>query len=254
MTEALRANGVSVWRGRHEIVADVSLDAAFGSLLALVGPNGAGKSTLLRALAGLLPHRGAIHVAGAPLTSLSAGARARTIGYVPQRSAMADGVAVYDVVAQARFAHRRGFGLSRTDDPVVEQALDRTGLRPFARRCFETLSGGEQRRVLTARALATQARVLLLDEPTSGLDVAHSLRVLQLLAELRAEGYALICVLHNLDEVRRFADSALLLRCGRSVAQGATAAVLTAEHVKQVYGVHAHENVALGFSLTGVWP
>jgi iron complex transport system ATP-binding protein len=254
MTEALRASGVSVRRGRHEVVSEVSLEAGQGSLLAIVGPNGAGKSTLLRALAGLVPCRGAVHIGGAALASLGATARARALGYVPQRSAMADGVAVYDVIAQARFAHRQGFGLGRGRDAVVDQVLARTGLSAFALRAFETLSGGEQRRVLLARALATQARVLLLDEPTSGLDVAYSLRLFSLLSELRTEGYALICVLHDLDEVRRFADRTLLLHRGQRVAYGPTAAVLTAEQVRGVYGVHAHENVGLGFSLTGTWP
>lgn len=254
MTEALRASGIRVRRGRRDILSDVSLEAQHGSLLAIVGPNGAGKSTLLRALAGLVPADGELQVTGRPLASLSAAARARAVGYVPQRSAMADGVAVYDVVAQARFAHRAGLGLGSSADPAIDGVLARTGLTPFARRSFETLSGGEQRRVLMARALATQARVLLLDEPSAGLDVAYSLHLFRLLAELRAEGYALVCVLHELDEVRRFADRALLLHEGRRVAYGATAAVLTHEHVRDVYGVHAHENVGLGFSLTGVWP
>jgi iron complex transport system ATP-binding protein len=254
VAEALRASSVRVRRGCRDLVSEVSLEAHYGSLLAIVGPNGAGKSTLLRALAGLLPYEGEVRVGSSSLAALSATARARALGYVPQRSAMAEGVAVYDVVAQARFAHRAGLGFGRSQDPVVDQVLARCGLAPFARRSFETLSGGEQRRVLMARALATQARVLLLDEPSAGLDVAYSLHLFESLAELRAEGYALICVLHELDEVRRFADHALLLHEGRSAAYGATAAVLTHERVRAVYGVHTHENVGLGFSLTGVWP
>jgi iron complex transport system ATP-binding protein len=255
MTDALEATDVSVRRGQREIVAQVSLVAHYGALVAIVGPNGAGKTTLLKALAGLLPHSGSVRVAGAALDSLSAAARARSLAYVPQRSLMADGVSVYDVVAQARYAHRGALGdFARGVDPAVQQALARTGLEPLARRAFDTLSGGEQRRVLTARALASQARVLLLDEPSAGLDVAHALRLFQLLAELRAEGYALICVLHDLDEVRRHADSTLLLHHGRCVAHGPSAELLRAERLRQVYGVFAHENVGLGFSLDGRWP
>jgi iron complex transport system ATP-binding protein len=255
MADALIATQVSVRRGKREIISNVSLTAQHGALLAIVGPNGAGKSTLLRALAGLLPHQGTVLVTGAPLSALTAAARARAIGYVPQRSAMADGISVYDVVAQARYAHRHGFGtLARAPDPVVEHALVRTGLQAFSRRAFDTLSGGEQRRVLTARALASEARVLLLDEPTAGLDVAYVLKFFRLLDELRREGYALVCVLHDLSEVRRNADNTLLLHEGRCVAHGATGAVLSAEHLRHVYGVHAHENVALGFSLDGEWP
>jgi iron complex transport system ATP-binding protein len=255
MSDALQATDVSVHRGPREVVTDVSLTAHYGALLAIVGPNGAGKTTLLKALAGLLPRTGSVRVAGAALDGLSAAERARSLAYVPQRSLMADGVSVCDVVAQARYAHRGAFpGFGRGVDPVVQQALARTQLEPLARRAFDTLSGGEQRRVLTARALATQARVLLLDEPSAGLDVAHALRLFQLLAELRAEGYALICVLHDLDEVRRYADSTLLLHHGRCLAQGPSAELLRAERLREVYGVFAHENVGLGFSLDGRWP
>ena len=97
----------------------MTAEAGAASLLAIVGPNAAGKSTLLKALAGLLPCSGEIEVGGVPLARLNPEGRARAIGYVPQRSAMADGVAVYDVVAQARFAHQRGFGLTRAADPAV---------------------------------------------------------------------------------------------------------------------------------------
>jgi iron complex transport system ATP-binding protein len=225
-------------------------------LLAVAGPNGAGKSTLLKALLGLLPAEGSIEVAGKPLDRLSPRERARLVAYVPQRSALATGVSVRDVVWQARFAHRRSWLAELRADASdwVERALERTGLVAFAGRAFDTLSGGEQRRVLLARALASGARILLLDEPTAGLDVAHVLRFYQLLGALRDEGYALVCVLHDLADVMRHADRVLLLKHGVSAASGPTAEALTAEAVRAVYSVHTRENASLGFSLDGARP
>ena len=169
-----------------------------------------------------------------------------------QRSELTAGISVHDVVAQARYAGHGGFlGFGERQDDVVERALARVGLASLAERAFDTLSGGEQRRVLTARALASEARVLLLDEPTAGLDVAHVLRFFALLHELRRDGYALVCVLHDLSDVLRHADRALLLHQGRAVACGPSAEVLTPACIREVYGVHSHAGAALGFSLHG---
>jgi iron complex transport system ATP-binding protein len=252
MTDALCANQVGVERGKRLLLREVTFSAQYGELLAVVGPNGAGKSTLLRALLGLGPHTGSVHIAGGPLERMTPRARARAVGYVPQRSELTAGISVHDVVAQARYAGHGGFlGFGERQDDVVERALARVGLAPLAERAFDTLSGGEQRRVLTARALASEARVLLLDEPTAGLDVAHVLRFFALLHELRRDGYALVCVLHDLSDVLRHADRALLLHQGRAVACGPSAEVLTPACIREVYGVHSHAGAALGFSLHG---
>jgi len=249
MVDALRAEGVSVRRGPRTVVDAVSLRVQRGQLLAIAGPNGAGKSTLLKALLGLLPASGVIEVDGAALTSLPPLERARRIAYVPQRSATMSAVSVVDVVAQARYAHRPRFGQSDPNDPAIASALEHTETAQLARRSFETLSGGEQRRVLIARALATGARILVLDEPTSGLDIAHVLRFFRLARRLKAEGHALVCVLHELGEVRRHADLALLLDAGKSVAFGSVQHALSHEHIARVYGVRVHEHAAPGFSL-----
>jgi iron complex transport system ATP-binding protein len=254
MANALVANGIDVRHGTYRALSSVSLRAQHGAVLAIVGPNGAGKSTLLKAIAGLTEHGGEVLVDGRPRGALTPAERARAIGYVPQRSSLAHGVLVYDAVAQARFAHRRGWGLGRMGDQVVERALEQTGLLAFRDRRYETLSGGEQRRVLIARALASEARILLLDEPTTGLDVAHVLRFYELLASLRDRGYCLIAVLHDLTDVHRHADAALILERGQSIAFGSTEEVLLSSHIRAVYGVHTHPNVALGFSLNGSWP
>jgi iron complex transport system ATP-binding protein len=254
MSEALRAEQLTVRWGERIAVDGVSFHVDYGQLLAIAGPNAAGKTTLLKALLGLVPSGGQVNVAGRELSQLSAAERARTLAYIPQRSAGMPGVSVLDVVAQARYAHRAGFAAAAADDSAVASALEHTELTALASRAFDTLSGGEQRRVLIARALATGARVLLFDEPTAGLDIAQVLRFFRLSERLRAEGHALISVLHDLGAVRRHADAALLLAAGRSLQFGSTASVLASEHIARVYGVHVHENVALDFSLEGRWP
>jgi iron complex transport system ATP-binding protein len=256
MVDALGAENLGVERGKRLLLHGVSLAARHGELLAIVGPNGAGKSTLLKALLGILPHSGEVRLGagahGRELSQLSARERARAVAYVPQRSELGAGISVHDVVAQARYARHGGLlGFGEGHDDVVDRALARVGLAALAGRAYDTLSGGEQRRVLTARALASEARVLLLDEPTAGLDVAQVLRFFALLAELRRDGYALVCVLHDLADVLRHADRALLLSQGSAVASGPTHEVLSAEHIRAVYGVHSHAGAALGFSLHG---
>lgn len=254
MADALEARELAVRIGAATLLDNVSFDVTYGSLRAVVGPNGAGKSTLIKSLLGLVPHTGRVLVDGSELAQLSAADRARTIAYVPQRSSLATGIPVRDVVAQARYAYRSRFGLTDPNDAAVTRAIEQTGLEPFARRAYDTLSGGEQRRVLIARALATGAKVLLFDEPTAGLDIAYALRFFELTRGLKAGGYAIVCVLHDLAEAKRHADRVLLLSAGRTVADGPAADVLSEANIVKVYGVHSHEAAAVGFSLDGQWP
>jgi iron complex transport system ATP-binding protein len=250
MAEALVATNVSVRRDRRLVLRDVSLVARPGSILAVVGPNGAGKSTLLRALGGLLSSEGTVEVGGTALTSMSARERARRIAYVPQQTFLRSHLSVRDVVTQARHVHR-AWSLTTPNhhEPAVERALAATGLQPFAQRSFLRLSGGEQRRVLLARAIAAEARVVLLDEPTAGLDVAHVLSYHQIVRRLADDGACVIAVMHELDSVREHADSAALLHEGRLIACGPTISVVTPKHVSQAYGVRMEERPALRFSL-----
>jgi iron complex transport system ATP-binding protein len=225
----------------------VTLTVRAGEVAALLGPNGAGKSTLLRVAAGLLAaEAGAVRIAGNDVRTMERRAAAREIAFVPQSEVAAAGFRVREVVAMGRAPHQSGWMRERPDDrAAVDEAIARCDLGAIADRLVETLSGGEQRRVAVARALAARPRVLLLDEPGAFLDVRHRLEQSDLLVDLaRRDHLACIVSMHDLDAAARVADHVVLLRDGRVVAAGPPADVMTSALLRATFdadfdvGVH----------------
>lgn len=251
---ALLARDLRVMRGGRSVLEGFELSAATGCVYALTGPNGAGKSSAIKALAGLLPCSGQLQVAGHELRRLSPRERARQIAYVPQQSLLSSAISVRDVVLQGRYAHDPVWPHKHKHTEPVEHAMLQTDVLALADRPWNQLSGGEQRRVLLARALATQAKVILLDEPTTSLDVAHALQLLMQLRELARQGRCIVVVLHDLDQVERYAEHSVLLQRGRTVAAGPTREVITSDHIRSVYGVELVPNAALGYRLVDSAP
>jgi iron complex transport system ATP-binding protein len=235
----LAVAGLTVRRGPRPVVQGLSFTAARGELTVLLGPNGAGKSTVLKAVAGLLPHEGRVSIDGRDAATLDRRERARALAYVPQHSALEAPMPVRDVVAQGRFAHAEGWlsGGSARDAAAVDLAMERADVTALAERPFSTLSYGERRRVLLARALATGAGLLLLDEPTAALDVGHALSLLAVLRAVARDGAAVLLVLHQLQEAAAIAERAVLLAEGRARAVGPVAEVIASGPVREVYGV-----------------
>jgi iron complex transport system ATP-binding protein len=237
----LSVSDLDVRRGGRLVVEGLGFTVDAGTALVLLGPNGAGKSTVLKAILGLIPYQGTVQLDGRDARELPPRQRARQVAYVPQHSALDAPLPVRDVVAQGRFPHGDGdlpFARPRRDDVLkVAAAMDRTDISALADRPFDALSYGERRRVLLARALCTEAPVLLLDEPTAALDVGHALALLKVLREVARAGTAVVLVLHQLQEAAAFADRAVLLAAGRSVRQGPAAEVIAPEPVRAVYGV-----------------
>jgi iron complex transport system ATP-binding protein len=244
----LRAQGVSVTLGGRTVLHDVDLEANPGEVLALLGPNGAGKSTLLKALAGLLPYEGRVEIAGVDLASISPRMRAKRVSYVPQRSLLRSALSVEEVVALGRYVHAGSFGgMSNGDREAIDHALETAHATVLRNRIFTQLSVGEQQRVLLARALASDAPILLLDEPTAALDVGEGMAVLRLIRTLAERKHTLIVVLHDLADARSTTDRALLLKDGRVAEQGDSASVVSADPIRAVYGVRLVENARIGF-------
>lgn len=194
---------------------DVDLTISAGEVVALLGPNGSGKSTLIRAVLGLVPlSEGTLELFGVSATRFNERAR---IGYVPQRHTVGGGVpaTVEEIVASGRLARRRFLpGLSRVDREMVYDAVQVVGLTGKLKESVATLSGGQQRRALIARALASDPEVLVLDEPFAGVDTANQEILVQTLRRLIAEGRTLLLVTHELGPVESLIRRTVVLRNG----------------------------------------
>ncbi|TVR08534.1 MAG: ABC transporter ATP-binding protein [Planctomycetota bacterium] len=249
MSCVLHGESIHVHAGGFAIVRDACIRLQTGELLALVGPNGAGKTTLLRAMVGVVPMQGEVNVHGKALAS-NGRERAQTMAYVPQHSRLFAAVSAREVVEWGRFPHRgSALGWSSEDRLVVDQAMATCDCGYLQDRAFVDCSGGEQARLLLARALATQAQVLLLDEPAASLDIAHRLRLYQLLRRLVERGYSIIVVLHQLEDAWQYADSVAVMDQGQIVAQGPTAQTLTAALVRKVWGVDMQPHGGVSYHL-----
>ncbi|MEM9012413.1 MAG: ABC transporter ATP-binding protein [Pseudomonadota bacterium] len=227
---------LSVELGGRRVLQGLDLTVLPGECVGLIGPNGAGKSTLMRAALGLVPAAG-----HSSLTALPRRERALAAAWLPQAREIAWGMTVEEVVTLGRTPHGRpGTPLGPADRAAVEDAMAKADVTRFADRDATQLSGGEQARVLLARALAQEAPLLLADEPVAGLDPAHQIAAMEIFANHARDGGAVITALHDLGLAARWCSRLVLLDAGQIVAEGPPEAVLTPECLAAVYGIAAH--------------
>jgi iron complex transport system ATP-binding protein len=243
-TNAIELRNVGVTRDRHAILKGISFAVAPGGCCAILGPNGSGKSALMAVLSGYLwPSSGTVRINGGTLGEVNLEEVRRAIGLIePSRAPKFDErMTVREVVATGLFGTillpLRG-NPSRRQWQRVNAELDSVGLRALAGQRYGDLSSGEQMKTLLARAMISNARILLLDEPTVGLDIGSRVACVEALDRLaeRAKPPTIVIVSHHLDELPRSVGQVILMKSGRVVAQGSPDIVLTSSHLSRLFG------------------
>lgn len=236
----LESRRLTLGYGRETVLEELDLVIPESRITVLVGRNGCGKSTLLRALARLLaPRGGAVLLDGRAIARMPTREVARRLAVLPQSPQAPEGLTVLELVKQGRYPHQNWLRQwSEEDERAVRQALEWTGLTPWADHPVDALSGGQRQRAWIAMALAQETPILLLDEPTTYLDLAHQIEILDLLATLNArEGRTIVMVLHDLNLACRYAHHLVVIHGGAVHAQGAPGDVISEELLRDVFGI-----------------
>jgi iron complex transport system ATP-binding protein len=236
-TPRLELENLAVGFKGQRILSALTLTVQPGELIALAGPNGSGKTTLLKTIGGFMkPLAGRIRVDGKDIQGMSKKEKARAISFLFQGAAPEWSFTVRELVLQGRSPYRSLFaGESREDGMAALRAVQAAGLKGFEDRRATELSGGEFQRVLIARAMAQEARLLLLDEPANNLDPSYQYMVMNLVRSLTRQGIAALVSLHDLSLAGLYAHRIALVHQGRIAALGTPDRVLTEQTLAQVF-------------------
>ncbi len=239
MTLAL--TNLNVALGSRTVLTGISAKFAPGECVAIMGPNGSGKSTLMRAAAGLIPTAsGEIALHGKSLANWRRADLAREIAYLPQGGEVHWPLTVRNIVALGRLPHVHRFAKKTdADEAAIARAMQACDIAHLADRAATSLSGGERARALLARALSSEAKIILADEPFAQLDPSHQLHAMEVLKAASEAGALVIVVLHDLSIAARHATRVLLLNEGKVSADGEPAATLSSETLRKSFGIDA---------------
>ena len=228
---------------RQSILRNICAGFAAGCIHGIIGPNGSGKSTLLKNLCRIWqPQSGRVLIDGQDYQRIGRKALSRLVTLVQQDTRVDFSISVADFIAMGRHPHlQRLQGLRQRDLDVVEEALRLTETGPLRERWVNELSGGESQLVNIARALATEAPLILLDEPTSALDIRHKLDIMKLLTALRNSGKTILISIHDLELARRYCDTITMLHQGEVFFHGPTLDAFAQERIKEVFHVDVEE-------------
>ena len=234
----IQVESLSFSYGSHSILRNVSFFLEQGECVAVLGNNGAGKSTLVSCISRLRrPSSGSVLIDGVPVSQMTRNELAQQVSYVAQKNELAH-TTVFDAVLLGRKPHMK-WGPSDVDYDVAEHALRAVGMEDCRLRYMNQLSGGEQQKVMLARAIAQEPKLMLLDEPTSSLDPRNQYESMELIRHCAHDHHiAVLVVIHDLNLALRFCDRFLFLQGGTIFASGGAEAV-TPENIRAVYGMEA---------------
>ena len=238
MTVSVEKISFAYYKRAQSILHEISLELKPGTVTALFGPNGSGKSTLLRCMNGILqPQSGSVSIEHRRIDSMSRQEIARMIAVVPQDTPLDIPFTAGEMVMLGRFAHRTVWDHEIAEDRIImTQALARLNASGLTHRPYNCLSGGEQQRIILARALAQQTPIILFDEPDTHLDISHRLELYKLVRKLADEGKTIFMACHDIFTAPMFVDTAVLLHHGAIHAVGPTHGVLTSGNIAEVFG------------------
>ncbi|MGE7944732.1 ABC transporter ATP-binding protein [Lysinibacillus xylanilyticus] len=234
----LETKQVSFSISDERILHEVSVQIKEKQFVGLIGPNGSGKSTLLKNMYRVLkPESGTVLLNEQDILKQSSKSIAKNLAVVSQETPVVFDFTVHDLVSMGRTPHKKLFELDQERDfQIVKNALDQTGIAHLEKRSFSSLSGGEKKRVMVARALAQQAQMLILDEPTNHLDIQHQLQLMDLIQTLHL---TVVAAIHDLNIAAMYCDQIYVLQQGRIVNFGTPEEVLTPALLQDVFGVYA---------------
>ena len=230
------ATDIKMEIGNNEILKGVSIDSKNREFIGIIGPNGSGKSTLLKCIYRILkPNNGCIMLGEEDISKMSVKESAKKLAVVAQHNYYNFDFSVGEVVLMGRSPHKKSLEPDNSEDyDIVNESLEKVGMLGFKNRSFSTLSGGEQQRVILARALAQQTPCLILDEPTNHLDIKYQLSLLNIVKSLNL---TIISAIHDLNIASMYCDRLFVMKNGRIVGMGTPQEVLTKEFIKEIYDI-----------------
>lgn len=232
------AKNIELSYGADKILKGVSVAAGHREFVGLIGPNGSGKSTLLKCIYRTLKQEaGCVMLDGTDISRMSYKQSAKKLAVLAQHNYYNFEFTVQEVVLMGRSPHKKALERDTAADyEIVQNCLEKVGMAEFSKRNFSTLSGGEQQRVILARALAQQTPCLVLDEPTNHLDITHQLQLLKIVKELDC---TVISAIHDLNIAAMFCDRIYVLQKGKIMASGTPKEVFTPQLLREIYQVDA---------------
>ena len=232
----ITAENIKMKIGDNEILKGVSIDSKNREFVGIIGPNGSGKSTLLKSIYRILkPNDGCIKLDDMDISKMSIKESAKKMAVVSQHNYYNFDFTVKEVVSMGRSPHKENLERDNIEDfEIVKESLQKVGMSEFSNRSFSTLSGGEQQRVILARALAQKTPCLILDEPTNHLDIKYQLSLLNIVKSL---DLTVISAIHDLNIASMYCDRLFVMKDGQIVASGTPQDILTKELIKEIYEI-----------------